>query len=124
MSSFASASGHDELGNLLWQQEATEFIEQFPCGGIQKSHRCPVPPIRRCHAHTRGVVGLGGGGGGGELLSTQQRHQRDMFSGDLGIPEINTHVGSVVHTFETLALQRRLAEAEQERDREQKATLL
>ncbi|XP_064544865.1 uncharacterized protein LOC135432901 [Drosophila montana] len=41
-----------------------------------------------------------------------------MFSGDLGIPEINTHVGSVVHTFETLALQRRLAEAEQDRDRE------
>ncbi|KAL7729680.1 hypothetical protein ACLKA6_007951 [Drosophila palustris] len=109
----ANASGHDELGNLLWQQEATEFIEQFPCG----AHRCPVPPIRHCHAHAhshpRGVVG------GGELLSTQQRHQRDMFSGDLGIPEINTHVGSVVHTFETLALQRRLAEAEQERDREQ-----
>lgn len=42
-----------------------------------------------------------------------------MFSGDLGIPEISTHVGSVVHTFETLALQRRLAEAEQERDRQQ-----
>lgn len=59
------------------------------------------------------------GAGGGELLSTEQRHQRDMFSGDLGIPEINTHVGSVVHTFETLALQRRLAEAEQDRDREQ-----
>lgn len=59
------------------------------------------------------------GVGGGELLSTQQRHQRDMFSGDLGIPEISTHVGSVVHTFETLALQRRLAEAEQERDRQQ-----
>ncbi|KAM8705881.1 hypothetical protein ACLKA7_010216 [Drosophila subpalustris] len=112
-STVANASGHDELGNLLWQQEATEFIEQFPCG----AHRCPVPPIRHCHAHApshpRGVAG------GGELLSTQQRHQRDMFSGDLGIPEISTHVGSVVHTFETLALQRRLAEAEQERDREQ-----
>lgn len=66
-----------------------------------------------------GGLGVGVGVGGGELLSTQQRHQRDMFSGDLGIPEISTHVGSVVHTFETLALQRRLAEAEQDRDRQQ-----
>ncbi|KAH8414165.1 hypothetical protein KR222_010104, partial [Zaprionus bogoriensis] len=131
-STLASSSAHDELGNLLWQQEATEFIEQFPvpCGAASQSHsrRCPLPPIRHCHAHAHGIAGAGGGagggagagsGGGGELLSTQQRHQRDMFSGDLGIPEINTHVGSVVHTFETLALQRRLAEAEQERDRQQ-----
>ncbi|XP_055848319.1 uncharacterized protein LOC129913587 isoform X2 [Episyrphus balteatus] len=44
---------------------------------------------------------------GGELLDTCQRHQRDLFSGDLGIPNINTHVGSVVHTFETLAMLRR-----------------
>ncbi|XP_062123307.1 LOW QUALITY PROTEIN: uncharacterized protein LOC133836733 [Drosophila sulfurigaster albostrigata] len=114
-STVASASGHDELGNLLWQQEATEFIEQFPCAAAAvHTQHCPVPPIRHCHAHGHGHVR-----GGGELLSTQQRHQRDMFSGDLGIPEISTHVGSVVHTFETLALQRRLAEAEQERDREQ-----
>ncbi|TDG43698.1 hypothetical protein AWZ03_009862 [Drosophila navojoa] len=97
---------HDELGNLLWQQQASELVEQYPC---------PLPPIRHCHAHTHGHRPHSVG----ELLSPEQRHQRDLFTGDLGIPEIQTHVGSMVHTFETLALQRRLAEAEQERDREQ-----
>ncbi|XP_055388209.1 probable serine/threonine-protein kinase cdc7 [Condylostylus longicornis] len=39
-----------------------------------------------------------------ELLLSSQRHQRDLFSGELGIPEIKTHVGSVVHTFETMGM--------------------
>ncbi|XP_033245262.1 uncharacterized protein LOC117187205 [Drosophila miranda] len=100
--SHATASGHDERGNLLWQQEASEFVEQFPTDPVR---RCPVPPLRHCHAHGHGHATLG-------------KRNADLFSGDLGIPEISTHVGSVVHTFETLALQRRLAEAEQERDRD------
>lgn len=44
-----------------------------------------------------------------------QRHQRDLFTGDLGIPEITSHVGSVVHTFETMAMTRQLADQEKRR---------
>ncbi|KAH8331124.1 hypothetical protein KR067_011826, partial [Drosophila pandora] len=106
-SSQARSVGHDELGNLLWQQDSCEFLEQFP------DSRCPVPPLRHCHAP---------GHGHAHAPNTLARRNADLFSGDLGIPEINTHVGSVVHTFETLALQRRLAEAEEQerldRDRE------
>lgn len=38
------------------------------------------------------------------------RHQRDLFSGPqpLGIPNLRTHVGSVVHAFESIALQTKL----------------
>ncbi|KAH8418101.1 hypothetical protein KR009_001859, partial [Drosophila setifemur] len=106
-SSQARSVGHDELGNLLWQQDSSEFLEQFP------DSRCPVPPLRHCHAP---------GHAHAHAPNTLSRRNADLFSGDLGIPEISTHVGSVVHTFETLALQRRLAEAEeqdrQDRDRE------
>lgn len=40
------------------------------------------------------------------------RHQRDLFSGgpSLGIPDVTTHVGSVIHAFENLAYQRQLQE--------------
>uniref|UniRef100_B3P4X8 GG17450 n=1 Tax=Drosophila erecta TaxID=7220 RepID=B3P4X8_DROER len=92
----ARSSGHDELGNLLWQQDSCEFLEHYP-----SDSSCPVPPLRHCHAP-----------GHGHATKTLSRRNADLFSGDLGIPEINTHVGSVVHTFETLALQRRLAEEE------------
>lgn len=35
------------------------------------------------------------------------RPQRDLFTGSvLGIPDVNTHVGSVIHAFETMATQR------------------
>ncbi|KQS39481.1 uncharacterized protein Dere_GG26599 [Drosophila erecta] len=95
-SSQARSSGHDELGNLLWQQDSCEFLEHYP-----SDSSCPVPPLRHCHAP-----------GHGHATKTLSRRNADLFSGDLGIPEINTHVGSVVHTFETLALQRRLAEEE------------
>lgn len=45
------------------------------------------------------------------------RQQRDLFSGGpspthLGIPDVTTHVGSVIHAFETLAQQRQLKESE------------
>lgn len=45
------------------------------------------------------------------------RQQRDLFSGGLspthlGIPDVTTHVGSVIHAFETLAQQRQMKEAE------------
>ncbi|KAH8306451.1 hypothetical protein KR018_011605, partial [Drosophila ironensis] len=101
----ARSVGHDELGNLLWQQDSCEFLEQFP------DTQCPVPPLRHCHAP---------GHGHGHAPNSLARRNADLFSGDLGIPEISTHVGSVVHTFETLALQRRLAEAEEQerQDRE------
>jgi hypothetical protein len=44
------------------------------------------------------------------------RQQRDLFSGGpsptLGIPDVTTRVGSVIHAFETLAQQRQQREAE------------
>jgi hypothetical protein len=44
------------------------------------------------------------------------RQQRDLFSGGpsptLGIPDVTTHVGSVIHAFETLAQQRQLKDIE------------
>ena len=39
-----------------------------------------------------------------DLVIGQQRHQRDLFTGSLGIPDVTSHVGSVVHAFETMAL--------------------
>lgn len=36
-------------------------------------------------------------------------HQRDLFTGSLGIPDVNTHVGSVIHAFETMARSRQRA---------------
>lgn len=40
------------------------------------------------------------------------RHQRDLFTGSsLGIPDVNTHVGSVIHAFETMAIERNLQQA-------------
>jgi len=46
------------------------------------------------------------------LVLSALRHQRDLFSGGstLGIPDVNTHVGSVIHAFETLAQQRQQLE--------------
>lgn len=46
------------------------------------------------------------------LVLSALRHQRDLFSGgpSLGIPDVNTHVGSVIHAFENLAYQRKLNE--------------
>lgn len=35
------------------------------------------------------------------LYGTQ--HHRDLFTGNLGIPDVTTHVGSVIHTFESIA---------------------
>jgi hypothetical protein len=44
------------------------------------------------------------------------RQQRDLFSGGpsptLGIPDVTTHVGSVIHAFETLAQQRQQKDAD------------
>lgn len=37
------------------------------------------------------------------ILGVPHQHYRDLFSGSLGIPDVSTHVGSVVHAFETLA---------------------
>lgn len=53
--------------------------------------------------------------GGHEMFYGTQRHHKDMFTGDLGIPDIQSHVGSVVHTFETMAMMRQLAEQEKRR---------
>lgn len=38
-----------------------------------------------------------------DLVLGRQRHHRDLFTGSLGIPDVTTHVGSVIHAFETLA---------------------
>lgn len=48
------------------------------------------------------------------LVLSSQRHQKDLFTGgpsnNLGIPDITTHVGSVIHAFENLAYHRQLHE--------------
>lgn len=45
---------------------------------------------------------------GGDLVLGAMRPQHDLFTGTsvLGIPDVNTHVGSVIHAFETMAVQR------------------
>lgn len=40
------------------------------------------------------------------VLVGQQRHHRDLFTGSLGIPDVTTHVGSVIHAFESMAQNR------------------
>lgn len=42
------------------------------------------------------------------LVGHQQRHHRDLFTGSLGlgIPDVTTHVGSVIHAFESMAQNR------------------
>lgn len=46
------------------------------------------------------------------LMVGALRHQRDLFTGStLGIPDVNTHVGSVIHAFETMAIERNLKQA-------------
>lgn len=37
------------------------------------------------------------------LLNGRHQHQHDLFTGSLGIPDVTTHVGSVIHAFETMA---------------------
>lgn len=48
-----------------------------------------------------------------DLVLSTLRHQRDLFSGgpSLGIPDVNTRVGSVIHAFENLAYQRQIKES-------------
>ncbi|CRK99538.1 CLUMA_CG012857, isoform A [Clunio marinus] len=58
------------------------------------------------------------------LVLSSIRHHRDLFSGgsSLGIPDVNTHVGSVIHAFETLAHQRQAKENEETLEKMYKAT--
>lgn len=39
-----------------------------------------------------------------DLVMGGQRQHRDLFTGSVGLPNVGTHVGSVVHAFETMAL--------------------
>ncbi|XP_069965053.1 uncharacterized protein [Bactrocera oleae] len=104
-------------GELLWQQEATEFIERFPQRRRQHDALRPSVSAGALYKNATGIQTLNKRASGGELLTAQQRHQRDLFSGDLGIPEVRSHVGSMVHTFETLAMQRKLADQERAKER-------
>ncbi|XP_050316877.1 uncharacterized protein LOC126751024 isoform X1 [Bactrocera neohumeralis] len=104
-------------GELLWQQEATEFIERFPQRRRQHDALRPSVSAGALYKNATGITTLNKRASGGELLTAQQRHQRDLFSGDLGIPEVRSHVGSMVHTFETLAMQRKLADQERAKER-------
>lgn len=45
-----------------------------------------------------------------DLVMSGQRQHRDLFTGSLGLPNVGTHVGSVVHAFETMALGRQVEE--------------
>lgn len=39
-----------------------------------------------------------------DLVMGGQNQHRDLFTGSVGLPNVGTHVGSVVHAFETMAL--------------------
>lgn len=39
-----------------------------------------------------------------DLVMGGQRQHRDLFTGSVGLPNVGTHVGSVVHAFETMAM--------------------
>lgn len=39
-----------------------------------------------------------------DLVMGGQKQHRDLFTGSVGLPNVQTHVGSVVHAFETMAL--------------------
>lgn len=58
------------------------------------------------------------------LVLSALRHQRDLFSGgpSLGIPDVNTHVGSVIHAFENLAFQRHMKEGAERQYESSKST--
>ncbi|XP_055604735.1 putative uncharacterized protein DDB_G0282133 [Uranotaenia lowii] len=57
------------------------------------------------------LLQLGGDGNANDLVLSALRHQRDLFSGpSLGIPDVTTRVGSVIHAFETMARQRQALE--------------
>ena len=58
------------------------------------------------------------------LVLSALRHQRDLFSDGppLGIPDVNTHVGSVIHAFENLAYQRQLREGGEKQYESSKST--
>lgn len=45
-----------------------------------------------------------------DLVMSGQRQHRDLFTGSVGLPNVGTHVGSVVHAFETMALGRQVEE--------------
>lgn len=47
-----------------------------------------------------------------DLVLGGLRHHRDLFTGSLGIPDVNTHVGSVIHAFESLAHQRAINDSQ------------
>ncbi|XP_067635504.1 uncharacterized protein [Eurosta solidaginis] len=107
-------------GELLWQEEATEFIKRFPQNRRHRHGYGTLRPSASAGAlHTDGttMTTISKRASGGELLTPQQRHQRDLFSGDLGIPEVRSHVGNMVHTFETLAMHRKVADQKRNKDR-------
>ncbi|XP_037923557.1 irregular chiasm C-roughest protein isoform X2 [Hermetia illucens] len=74
----------------------------------QQSHKKKSPGLKTGHTLTYTIPSSGDQtySASAGLLGSQ-RHQRDLFSGDLGIPEITTRVGSVIHAFETMAMLRK-----------------
>lgn len=110
----------DEMGNLLWQQEAAEFVERYPqrrrpqTAALLLRQSASAGTLYRKPVMENTMPILNKRASGGELLTPQHRHQRDLFSGDLGIPDVNSHVGSMVHTFENMALHKQMAAKQRE----------
>lgn len=48
-----------------------------------------------------------------DLVMGNQNQHRDLFTGSVGLPNTSTHVGSVVHAFETMAMKRQVVEPKQ-----------
>lgn len=65
-----------------------------------------IPINHPLHLEQRIQTGLNGTTSNGDLIINSQRHHRDLFSGSLGIPNVSTHVGNVIHAFETMAQNR------------------
>lgn len=54
------------------------------------------------------------------MMLNGSKHQHDLFSGSLGIPDVNTHVGRVVHDFEMMSRSRGASPTGQESQRSQR----
>lgn len=63
-------------------------------------------------AATPGSAGPATVSSSADLVLGGLRHHRDLFTGSLGIPDVNTHVGSVIHAFESLAHQRAINDSQ------------
>lgn len=84
-------------------QSTTTRISTTQNGTSSKHHHVTSPATANYYATQRPTSAATSSD---LMVMRQNRHQRDLFTGSLGIPDVSTHVGSVIHAFESLASQR------------------